>query len=61
LRSGMAQKNNSRRRRSALAAVDLAGGPADGFIGLDRIGDCLKLALFVGALGTAREIIGTFH
>jgi hypothetical protein len=40
-----------------LAPADLTVGPKHCLIGLDRIGDGLKLALFVGALGAALEII----
>jgi hypothetical protein len=41
-----------------LAPADLTVGPSDSLIGLDRFGDRLKLALFVGALCASLEVIG---
>jgi hypothetical protein len=42
-----------------LASLDLPGSPAHDFIGLDRIGNALALALFLRSLWASLKRIGT--
>src|SRR5262249_12982744 len=47
--------------RLTFAAGDLAMRPTHRLVSLDCVSNCLKLALFIRALGAALEIISPFH